>query len=190
MRTLRRARALVHARSAAETLASALPQLLAQQKLPAAACISAYYPLPDEIDPLPALAALRQLGHDIALPVIQEKEGILRFRRWNDTTPLVASAFGVREPEMGAWLVPDVVLVPLLAFDAACQRLGFGAGHYDRTLVTLRAQTKIFAVGLAFEMQRVERIPTEAHDQPLDCVLTEQHLYWPAPAPVCTLNEQ
>ena len=109
----------------------------------------------------------------------------------------VPGLFNINEPVIfglpivfNPYLLVPFVLVPLLAFDAACQRLGFGAGHYDRTLVALRAQAKIFAVGLAFEMQRVERIPTEAHDQPLDCVLTEQHLYWPAPAPACTLNEQ
>ena len=88
---------------------------------------------------------------------------------------MAAHAFGMREPNPDAEAVrPGVVLVPLLAFEARGHRLGYGAGHYDRTLKGLRAEGPVRAIGLAFAGQEVDRLPTHDGDQPLDAILTER----------------
>ncbi len=166
-------------RIAAAQRAAAL--FLADVDIPSDAYIAGYYPLADELSPLTLLQALRGKGHSIALPVTAPKGQPLSFRLWDDTVPLVKSAFGVQEPAAGDTVIPEVLIVPLLGFDSACHRLGYGAGHYDRTMADLRGQGKtILTVGFAFQCQYVATpLPTEAHDIALDCVVTEDRLYWP-----------
>lgn len=141
--------------------------------------ISAYWPLGDEIDPRPLLQALHRRGHRLALPVIRAAGQPLDFRAWQPGDPLRPAGFGTSEPLPDAPSVePAVLLVPLLAFDAAGFRLGYGGGFYDRSLALLRAPRDasggdILAVGLAFAAQQVAAVPHEATDQPLDLVVTE-----------------
>lgn len=145
-------------------------------QLPQGAVIAAYYPLKDEISPLPLLSALRERGYRVALPVTTGRDDALTFRLFDEDAALRVSAFGVAEPAAGDTAVPDFILVPLLAFDDDCQRLGYGAGHYDRTLAAIKAP----AVGIAYDFQRVAgRLPVGPHDRPLDCVVTDKGLYWP-----------
>lgn len=139
------------------------------------AVIAAYYPLPDELSPLPLVSALRDRGHGIALPVTAGRAAALTFRIFAADTPLRTSSFGVAEPAAGADATPDLIIVPLLAFDRRCQRLGYGAGHYDRTLAARPVPT----VGFAFDFQRIDRVPTGPHDQALDCIVTDKQVYWP-----------
>ncbi len=115
-------------------------------------------------------------GARIALPVTPKStDDRLRFHLWSTDDMLHPGAFGVHEPHHAAEEAdPDLLLVPLLAFDRRGGRLGYGAGHYDRALERLRALKRIRAIGLAFAAQEVERVPTHAHDQPLDAVLTER----------------
>ena len=140
------------------------------------AIISAYLPIADEIDPMPIVEAMSPNGWRCCLPVVMAKDTPLTFRLWQTGAPLEAGDFRTRHPHPSAdTVVPDVLLVPLLAFDRAGYRLGWGGGFYDRTLEKLRnEQRRIQAIGLAFAAQEVDAVPRDAYDQALDWVVTEQ----------------
>lgn len=132
--------------------------------------LSSYMPMRTEINPLAAMAA-----HDgpVGVPVIMGKGHPLRFREWSPGCPMAVGEFGALIPAEGAWIDPDVLIVPLLAFDRRGYRLGYGGGFYDRTLELLRARRPRLAVGFAFAEQEVDAVPTEPTDQRLDAILTE-----------------
>jgi 5-formyltetrahydrofolate cyclo-ligase len=139
--------------------------------------VSGYWPFRSEIDPRPLMRRFAEAGWRIALPVTPAKgvETPLTFRIWSPGAAMADHAFGMREPNPDAEAVrPGVVLVPLLAFDGRGHRLGYGAGHYDRTLKGLRAEGPVRAIGLAFAGQEVDRLPTHDGDQPLGAILTER----------------
>lgn len=137
------------------------------------ALVSAYCAMGEELDPSRLLERLASQGYVTALPVITPLGSPLIFRAWRPGEPLVPRKWGIREPTDQAQIVePDVLLVPLLAFDRAGGRLGYGGGYYDRTLGRLRSLKQIVAIGLAFAEQELERVPVQTHDQPLDWVLT------------------
>ena len=106
--------------------------------------------------------------------MIVAKAAPLRFREWSPGCRLIEGAFRARIPEEGGWVEPEVLIVPMLAFDARGYRLGYGGGFYDRTLEQLRAQGPVLAVGFAFAAQEVAKVPTDAFDQRLDAVVTEK----------------
>ncbi|MFS8037444.1 5-formyltetrahydrofolate cyclo-ligase [Xanthobacter sp. AM11] len=137
--------------------------------------IALFAPFRDEIDTAPLAAALRVAGADLCLPVIEARDAPLLFRRWAAGAPLVAAgAFRIPEPPADAPLVsPALLLVPLAAFDRHGYRIGYGAGFYDRTLAGLRAHGPVSALGFAFACQEVEGVPHEAHDEPVDMMVTE-----------------
>lgn len=136
--------------------------------------VAGYLPMREEIDPLPLLERLAEGGHGLALPVVTARDAALGFRRWKRGDALERGDFNTQHPPPGAPMVtPTVVLVPLLAFDDAGHRLGYGGGHYDRTLQQLR-KGSVLAVGLAYEGQRVKMLPLHENDQRLDWVVTEQ----------------
>lgn len=132
--------------------------------------LAGYMPMRTEIDPLPAMAAHQGL---VGVPVIVAKATPLRFREWSPGCRLVEGAFKALIPEEGAWVEPQVLIVPLLSFDARGYRLGYGGGFYDRTLALLRARGQVMAVGFAFSAQEVDTVPTDDFDQRLDAVVTE-----------------
>ena len=137
--------------------------------------VSAYWPLRDELDISKLLAGLHDEGMICALPVVVAKASPLIFRRWRPGDALVSMDYGLAEPSSSAReLDPRVLLVPLLAVDIAGNRLGYGAGYFDRTLGELRARGPVSAVGMAFEAQRVAALPVDGYDQPLDWLVTEQ----------------
>jgi 5-formyltetrahydrofolate cyclo-ligase len=141
---------------------------------PAGAVVSGYLPIRDEADPRALMAALAGNGHVLALPSVVERGAPLVFRRWSDGDATLVDMFGLIEPLASAEIVtPGIVLVPLLAFDAAGTRLGYGGGYYDRTLTALRAAGKIIAVGVTYAGQEVPQVPRREHDEPLDAVVTE-----------------
>jgi 5-formyltetrahydrofolate cyclo-ligase len=158
--------------------AAAVAALLADQPLAPGATVSGYWPLPGELDPRAAMAALARRGHPLALPRLDGAARPLRFLAWTDGDALDAGAFGLLEPKATQPEVrPDVVLVPLLAFDRRGGRLGYGKGYYDRTLARLRSGPRPpVAIGLAFAEQEVEDVPTGPDDVALDAVITEQAL--------------
>ncbi len=138
------------------------------------AVISGTWPIRDEIDPRPAMTALLDLGYRLSLPVV-ETQGTLSFRAWTPNVVLVTRRFGIAEPgEDAASVTPAVLLVPLLAFDRRGARLGYGKGHYDRTLTQLREKGPVRAIGVAYAAQEVDAVPVEDHDVPLDWIVTER----------------
>jgi 5-formyltetrahydrofolate cyclo-ligase len=140
--------------------------------------VAGYLPIRDEIDPRPALAALAEKGLAICVPVIEGPGLPLRFVRWTPGDPTGIGAFGVEEPTGGAAAEPDLLLVPLLAFDARGHRLGYGGGFYDRTIAALRARRRIVALGFAYAAQRVAAVPDSATDMRLDGIVTEAGVLW------------
>lgn len=138
--------------------------------------LAGYVAMRGEIDPLPALRAHRG---PLCLPVVTGRAEPLRFRTWQPGEALVAGAFGTREPASGGWVAPQVLIVPLVAFDRRGHRLGYGAGHYDRTLAKLRATGPITAIGFAWAAQEVAELPAEPTDQALDLIVTEAGVILP-----------
>jgi 5-formyltetrahydrofolate cyclo-ligase len=174
-----RAEAAARRRAAIPGLADAgiglRDNFLAALDLPAGLVISAYWPLSDEMDPRPLIHHLHAAGHPIGLPTVLGRGLPLAFRRWQPGIELEIGTFGVLTPPLGEpEIVPELLLVPLLAFDRAGYRLGYGGGFYDRTLEGLRAGTEITAVGVAFALQEVLAVPREATDQPLNWIVTER----------------
>ncbi|MCS6932583.1 MAG: 5-formyltetrahydrofolate cyclo-ligase, partial [Acetobacteraceae bacterium] len=151
----------------AEALASAI---LSGRRPRAGETVSGIWPLPGEPDLRPALHALAAAGARIALPVTPRRGEPLSFRLWRPGEPLRDGPFGTKEPVAGAPVAPDWLLVPLLAFDAAGRRLGWGAGYYDRTLASLPGRA---VLGVGFACQRMARVPAGPHDVPLPAVATE-----------------
>ena len=135
---------------------------------------SGFMPLKSEINPLPLMRKLADAGSRLALPVVAGRGRPLIMRSWQWGEPLVPGVWGIREPPPTApELQPDILLVPLLAFDRRGHRIGYGAGYYDLTIARLRANKPIAAVGIAFAAQEVEIVPRTAFDAQLDLVLTE-----------------
>ena len=139
--------------------------------------VSGFMPLKSEINPLPLMRKLAAQGARLALPAVAGRGKPLIMREWVFGEPLAAGVWGIREPKPAAAEVdPDILLVPLLAFDRAGHRIGYGAGYYDLTIVQLRARKAVFAVGLAFAVQEVAAVPTTPRDALLDLVLTEREV--------------
>jgi 5-formyltetrahydrofolate cyclo-ligase len=139
--------------------------------------VSGFIPIGSEIDPRTLLAAFSCEGAVTALPVAR-KGGVLEFRAWRPGDPLVKAGFGLSEPEETAERVhPTLVLAPMLAFDLKGRRLGWGGGFYDREIALMRGERTVTIVGLAFDGQKLKRVPTGRHDQKLDWIVTEQGAY-------------
>ena len=138
--------------------------------------ISGFWSIRSEIDVRPLMLALATAtGAALALPVVVGRGQGLLFRRWQAGMPLVEGPFGTAHPaESEPALAPDLLLVPLLAFDRCRHRLGYGAGFYDRTLAGLRANGPVTAVGIAYAGQEVPEVPVGELDERLDLVLTER----------------
>ena len=137
------------------------------------AVVSGFASLPDEFRLWPLLRSLATQGYALALPVMQGKGNPLIFRAWSPGDAMDSGVWGIAEPKADkAALEPDILLMPLLAFDAAGWRLGYGGGFYDRTLAGLRARKPVVAVGIAFDEQRVDAVPHLDYDERLDWVLT------------------
>ncbi|HLJ20698.1 MAG TPA: 5-formyltetrahydrofolate cyclo-ligase [Stellaceae bacterium] len=141
------------------------------------ATIAGYWPIRDELDPRPLLQALAGDGYRLALPMSVARDEPLVFRAWKPGDPLVPDIMRIEAPLPTApEVVPWLLLVPMLAFDRKCCRLGYGAGFYDRTLAALGAGGATVTVGLAFSVQEVERVPVTEDDAPLDAIVTESRL--------------
>jgi 5-formyltetrahydrofolate cyclo-ligase len=160
--------------AAAETLAArGLPFEIMR-----GAIVSGYSPIRSEIDPTPLMRTLAAQGARLALPAIVARGKSLAFRAWSPNDRLLMGPLGILEPSpAAAEVVPDVMLVPLAAFDRAGHRIGYGAGHYDYTLAHLRKVKAIAAIGLAFAVQEIKAVPALSHDVALDYVLTEAQMF-------------
>ncbi len=140
--------------------------------------VALYWPKGREFDVCPITEQLLKQGFTCALPVIQKGSRELKFAAWNENVPLVVGPYEVQHPAIDQktkWVDPDIVVVPLLAFDRRGYRLGYGSGYYDATLQALRQKKNITAVGLGYAKQAVLfSLPVEEHDQKLDWVITPQ----------------
>ena len=135
--------------------------------------VAAYWPIRDELDCRPVLTQLMDSGQPVCLPVVLGDEEPLELRLWEQGAPLYPSGFGtLAPPDDAPRAEPDLVIMPLLGFDRAGTRLGYGGGYYDRTLASLTKTPRL--IGFAFAAQELDFIPREPHDIPLDAVITEQ----------------
>ncbi|MCB1499301.1 MAG: 5-formyltetrahydrofolate cyclo-ligase [Bauldia sp.] len=143
----------------------------------APASIAGYVAMRSEVDPAPILAAAHRRGIAIGLPAILPGAE-LAFRRYEPGAPLASGGFGTVVPAATAGtLDPDLIIVPVVGFDRAGARLGYGKGHYDRTIAALHARRlRPPLVGIAFALQEVDTIPAEPHDARLDVVVTETEI--------------
>jgi 5-formyltetrahydrofolate cyclo-ligase len=162
---------------AAERMAAA--EAIAARSFPIAiasgAVVSGFMPLNSEISPLPLMRKLSDMGARLGLPVVVSRGLPLLMRAYAFGDALVKGVWGIRVPPPEApEVAPDVLLVPLLAFDRNGNRLGYGAGYYDMTIAALRAKKPVVAVGIAFAAQEVDGVPTTPRDVRLDVVLTER----------------
>lgn len=135
--------------------------------------VAGYMPMRTEVSPLPVMAEWARSG-SVCVPVVTGKGQPLAFHRWTPQCDMVSGAFGAMIPAQANPVVPEVLIVPLLAFDARGARLGYGGGFYDRTLEALRAQRETVAIGFAYSAQQADHIPLEKTDQPLDMLVTER----------------
>lgn len=136
--------------------------------------IAGFWPLGSEIDVRIAMFDLSRHGHALCLPTIEEKDQPLLFKHYESGDELQKGMFGTLEPSLDApKVIPDIILVPLLAFDEYGHRLGYGGGYYDRTVSLINGQKAVLTIGLAFAGQQVRQVPSEAHDMKLDYIITE-----------------
>ena len=176
-------------RAAALALRDALPaaerqaaaEAIASRPFPVAVnsgvVVSGFMPLKSEINPLPLLRKLADLGAQLALPAIAGRGKPLIMRAWKFGDPFKTGQWGIREPMPEApEVAPDILIVPLACFDRAGHRIGYGAGYYDMTITALRAQKPVVAIGIAFAAQEIPKIPATIRDARLDLVLTEREV--------------
>ena len=141
------------------------------------ALASAYSAIGSEPDPAPLLSALHAEGWPLCLPVDHSPGNPLVYRRWSPGDRLAAGPLGILEPLAGtAEVDPDVMFIPMIAFDQSGSRLGYGAGNVDSTLRRLRSRKRLLAVGVAFSVQEEISIPTSPDDEPVDIIITESEV--------------
>ena len=140
--------------------------------------LAGFMPIRSEISPLVAMEEAAAHG-PVGVPVIEAEGKPLRFALWEPGAEMADGPFGARVPARLDWMRPEIVIVPLVAFDRAGNRLGYGGGFYDRTLEALRAGGPVLAIGFAWAAQEAMDLPLEETDQPLDLVVTERDVITP-----------
>jgi len=137
--------------------------------------VGGYYPVNFEIDDLVLLKKFEKNKFDISLPVIK-KNFQMDFYKWSFSNLLKVNKYGIPEPEKKNIVYPDILLIPLLAFDKNLNRLGYGGGYYDRLIKKLSKKKNIIRIGLAFSTQKIDKIPINAYDQKLDYIVTNKYI--------------
>ena len=138
-------------------------------------CIGGYYPSNYEIDDLEILDLLEKKNFKVSLPIIK-KDNQMNFYGWSRNDPLKINKFGIPEPLSSKVFYPDILLVPLVAYDSTLNRLGYGGGYYDRYIEKLDKIKKVIKIGLAFSFQKISSIPTNQYDKRLDFIVTEKEI--------------
>ena len=137
--------------------------------------IGGYFPVNYEVDDLEILKEFSKKNYQISLPVIK-KDFNMDFYRWSFDDPLKINQYGIPEPNSKKLIYPDVILVPLVAFDNNLNRLGYGGGYYDRVIKKLSKKKKILKIGLAFSIQKINNIPVTKYDKKLDYIVTDKYI--------------
>jgi 5-formyltetrahydrofolate cyclo-ligase len=148
-----------------------------QAALPLPRCVAFCWPIKHEPDVRTAVEQWAKLGAQAALPVVVNEDAPLAFRLWSPDMRLAPDRYGIPTPQAGAFVLPDLILLPLNGFDAAGYRLGYGGGYFDRTLAALYPRP--LAVGVGFEINRIASIRPQSHDQRLDWIVTEAGAFTP-----------
>ena len=181
MRALRNALSPQEHAAASVAICDNLLKFMDWKALPDGACIGMFCPVKSEVDITALSEPLRARGYRLALPVTVGATGMI-FRVWNRDAALEDAGFGTVGPKADAEEVfPACLLMPLLAFDSQCNRLGYGAGHYDRYISErIILNSRPYLVGLAFALQQLDKIPVGEYDLPLDAIFTEREIIVPA----------
>ena len=150
-------------------------KILKKEKITNQIIIGGYYPVNFEIDDLVLLRKFKKNKFNISLPVIK-KNFQMDFYSWSFFEPLKINRYGIPEPENKNIVYPDVLLIPLVAFDKNLNRLGYGGGYYDRLIKKLSKKKKIIKIGLALTIQKIDKVPTDVYDQKLDYIVTNKYI--------------
>ena len=137
--------------------------------------IGGYYPVNFEVDDLELLKKFEKNKFNISLPVIK-KNFQMDFYKWSFSDPLKINKYGIPEPETENIVYPDILLIPLVAFDKNLNRLGYGGGYYDRLIKKLSKKKNIIKIGLAFSIQEIDKVPINVYDQKLDYIVTNKYI--------------
>ena len=150
-----------------------LQTLLSAQIITPEAIVGGYWPIKSEVDVRSLLSYFYEHNHICALPVVQASKMPLQFRQWRPGNLLVSGIYNILTPDDNAPLIiPTILFVPVVGFDAQGNRLGHGEGYYDRTLEQLRENHSLIAIGIAYDCQEVDSIPRQRHDQPMNYIIT------------------
>jgi 5-formyltetrahydrofolate cyclo-ligase len=146
---------------------------------PAGSVVSAYSPINGEVDVRDIMKRLAGMGYVCTLPYVTDNEQRLSFLKWTEDTPLRNSIYGIPEPDpkTAQEFMPDFLIMPILAFDEQGHRLGYGSGNFDRTFAFLKKIKPFKTVAVAYEEQKYDSVPVDAHDYPMDMVVTEKRVY-------------
>lgn len=172
-------RKAAHETQGPDAAQAAAVRFLTEIRLREGDVVSGYWPIRTEIDPRPLMLALKARKATVCLPVIEAMDKPLSFRTWEPRTEMAPGLFGAAVPAGGDVVEPTLVITPLLAFSRAGARLGYGAGHYDRTLARLRSRRETRAVAFAYAAQEAPELPVEPTDEPLDAIVTEFEIIRP-----------
>jgi 5-formyltetrahydrofolate cyclo-ligase len=137
--------------------------------------IGGYYPVNFEIDILDFLEKLEIKGLQLCLPVVK-KNNEMNFYSWSIKNLLKLNKYGIPEPEQIKKVFPDIILVPLVAFDSRLYRIGYGGGYYDRYIEKLSNKKNLLKIGIAHSCQKINRVPTNRYDKKLDIIITEKYV--------------
>jgi len=138
--------------------------------------IGGYYPSNHEIDCVKVMNQLNAKGYKISLPLISNNSQ-MEFYTWNKFEPLMPNKYGIPEPTSSELVFPDVIIVPMVAFDKYKYRIGYGGGYYDRYLKKIYNKKKCLTIGFAFSFQKINKVPVSKHDRKLDMILTERSIF-------------
>jgi len=146
---------------------------------PEGGVITAYAPVNGEVDVIPLITHLHGKGYRCAMPYVMDSLQRLAFLEWTPETKMFTGLYGIPQPDpqTARELLPDMLIVPMLAFDENCHRMGYGSGQFDRTFADLKKVQSFRTAGIAFEAQKFDRVPVDHHDYILDMVVTESRLY-------------
>lgn len=177
MRQLRQGvhQAVDHAQVAQQLIS----HFLALNLLAEGSVVAGYWSCGSEVSVLPLMQESYTRGYPVALPAVKAPDGPLTFRRWQPRLPLIQDCMGIPSPDDDQpILFPTILLVPLLAFDVTGARLGQGMGFYDKIIHELRAMQPIIAIGIAYDIQKVDCVPVTVEDEKLDYIITEKNIYY------------
>jgi 5-formyltetrahydrofolate cyclo-ligase len=137
--------------------------------------IGGYYPVNFEVNDLDLLKKFKKKKYNISLPIIK-KNFKMDFYKWSFSDPLKINKYGIPEPETKHMVYPDIILIPLVAFDRNLNRLGYGGGYYDRFIKRISKKKKIMKIGLALSVQKINKVPINKYDQKLDYIVTNKYI--------------